>query len=142
MNQLMLRLGGASSSLMISQPTSKQASTSRTTCVVLVTMHNCKPATINFKNFSFFYTATHQRVGTNTGEFQFLSITLIYQLFLLFQQTMTIHFFGDYERSRGNFLVDVDGNVFLDLFGQIGSLPVGMLLIFYSLFRKIHNAPI
>lgn len=38
---------------------------------------------------------------------------------------MTIHFFGDYERSRGNFLVDVDGNAFLDLFGQIGSLPVG-----------------
>lgn len=43
---------------------------------------------------------------------------------------MTIHFFGDYERSRGNFLMDVDGNAYLDLFGQIGSLPVG------KIFRK------
>lgn len=43
----------------------------------------------------------------------------------LSQQAMTIHFFGDYERSCGNFVVDVDGNAFLDLFGQIGSLPLG-----------------
>lgn len=55
------------------------------------------------------------------------SLLSLFRLSIFFlQQTMTIHFFGDYERSRGNFLVDVDGNAFLDLFGQIGSLPVGM----------------
>lgn len=39
--------------------------------------------------------------------------------------TNTIHFFVDYSKSRGNYIVDVDGNCYLDVLGQIASLPIG-----------------
>ncbi|KAG7382662.1 hypothetical protein PHYBOEH_010396 [Phytophthora boehmeriae] len=41
------------------------------------------------------------------------------------QNTGAINFFADYATSRGNYLVDVDGNRFLDVYGQIASLPLG-----------------
>ena len=41
------------------------------------------------------------------------------------QQAHNVSFFTDYERSHGNYVVDADGNVLLDLFNQIGSLPLG-----------------
>ncbi|RLN54452.1 hypothetical protein BBJ28_00017410 [Nothophytophthora sp. Chile5] len=41
------------------------------------------------------------------------------------QNTGAVNFFADYAASRGNYLVDVDGNRFLDVYGQIASLPVG-----------------
>lgn len=34
-------------------------------------------------------------------------------------------FFADFERSHGNYVVDADGNVLMDLFNQIGSLALG-----------------
>ena len=41
------------------------------------------------------------------------------------QQNQIVSFFIDFERSQGNYVVDADGNVLLDLFNQIGSLPLG-----------------
>ena len=47
--------------------------------------------------------------------------------FCFFSQTNNVvNFFVDYEKSQGNFVVDADGNVMLDLFNQIAALPLGM----------------
>ncbi|XP_065066407.1 4-aminobutyrate aminotransferase, mitochondrial-like [Rhopilema esculentum] len=37
----------------------------------------------------------------------------------------TLKIFADFDKSQGNFLADADGNVYLDVFQQIASLPLG-----------------
>ena len=46
-------------------------------------------------------------------------------IIILMQLTNTIQTFVDYKSSCGNYMVDADGNVFLDVFQQVGSLPLG-----------------
>ncbi len=41
------------------------------------------------------------------------------------QQMDTVVMVTDLEKSRGNYLCDVDGNMFLDAFMQIASIPLG-----------------
>lgn len=41
------------------------------------------------------------------------------------QDARTVHVYQDAKRSLGNYLVDVDGNVMLDVYGHIACVPIG-----------------
>ena len=41
------------------------------------------------------------------------------------QESRTVMFFTDLSKSQGNYVVDADGNVLLDVFTSISSLPLG-----------------
>ncbi|ORE04360.1 4-aminobutyrate aminotransferase [Rhizopus microsporus var. microsporus] len=42
-----------------------------------------------------------------------------------YQDTRSIFFVADYAKSKGNYIADADGNVLLDVFAQIASIPLG-----------------
>lgn len=42
-----------------------------------------------------------------------------------YQDSRTQHFFVDYNKSRGNYVVDADGNVMLDILCSISSHSIG-----------------
>ncbi len=41
------------------------------------------------------------------------------------QDARTVHFYQHARKSRGNYIVDVDGNTILDLYGHIACVPLG-----------------
>ena len=49
----------------------------------------------------------------------------IYCILFYLQLTKGMSYFADFEKSRGNYIVDADGNVLLDVFQQIASIPLG-----------------
>lgn len=45
--------------------------------------------------------------------------------FVSLQNTDAVAFFADYDKSCGNYIVDADDNVMLDMFTQMASIPIG-----------------
>ncbi len=43
----------------------------------------------------------------------------------LSQNAGAVNFFADYENSIGQYIADADGNLLLDVYMQIASLPIG-----------------
>lgn len=52
------------------------------------------------------------------------SLQLLTQLDQI-QNTDAVAFFADYDKSCGNYIVDADDNVMLDMFTQMASIPIG-----------------
>ncbi|KAG9337634.1 hypothetical protein JZ751_028392 [Albula glossodonta] len=55
------------------------------------------------------------------------------------QNVIAVNFFCNYEASRGNYLVDVDGNRMLDVYTQIASIPIGENASICILWRRYNH---
>ena len=47
-------------------------------------------------------------------------------------------FFADYEKSQGNYIADADGNMLLDIYMQVASLPIGYN---HPVFKRVLQDP-
>ena len=54
----------------------------------------------------------------------------------------TLKIFADFGKSQGNFLADADGNLYLDIFQQIASLPLGKELKYIKTCSLEENVPV
>ena len=65
--------------------------------------------------------AAPQVVSSSPGPKSQAAITALGNVF----DSRAAYFVSDYEKSVGNYLVDVDGNTYLDVYAQIASIPLG-----------------
>jgi 4-aminobutyrate aminotransferase/(S)-3-amino-2-methylpropionate transaminase len=52
-------------------------------------------------------------------------MALLNELGTFSQDYRTVRFFSDLSKSTGNYIADADGNLLLDMYTQIGTLPIG-----------------
>ena len=55
------------------------------------------------------------------------------------QQMSSVVTFTNFDKSQGNYLVDVDGNTYLDSFMQIASIPLGMAGTTFHLYNNYYS---
>ena len=48
-----------------------------------------------------------------------------------------ISYFIDFDKCKGNYIADADGNILLDVYQQIASVPLGLLTRYISILLRL-----